>query len=275
MLSVFRKSLHFCLILLFAVVISFSGISQVYCYESTASHQVLQKVLEHVAKTIEQEKSAMVVFDLDDTLFSPAMRMRQVLIDFAVNTPGVPADLKAKAEALNEETVCYEIDDTLKNMGITNKALIQKIKAFYSKEAFTSKYLKYDVPNPGAVEYVKALYSAGAKICYLTGRGENQMGEGTINALKDAGFPYGNTSSVLLLKRNGGSTTNFKKEELLKLMKNENIVASFDNEPANVNMMKATLGKECNVVYLNTRHSGNAAVVPAGIPAIKNFLQNK
>jgi len=275
MLNLFRKFSRYFLILFIAFAVSFSNISQAYCYEAAGSRNVLQQALDRAAKIAAQGKNALIVFDLDDTLFSPAMRMRQVLIDFAANTPGVPSGLKAKAEALTEATACYEIDDTIKNMDVTDKELAKKIKDFYNEQAYTSKYLKYDVPNTGAVEYVKAARMCGAKVCYLTGRDDDRMGEGTIASLKDSGFPYGDTGTVLILKKEPVSSVKFKKEELVKLMKDGAIVASFDNEPKNVNMMKETLGKDCLVIYLKTRHSGNAVPVEPGILEVDNFSLSK
>lgn len=270
MLNYFKKSSRFLMVIAAFIAITFSSLSIALSKEAAHSPQVLHQAVELVQKACAAGKDAVVVFDLDDTLFSPSMRSRQLFIKYA-ESHTVPAGFKAKAEALTEQSVCYDVADTLKAMGINDKQLAKAIQDYCYREGEKSEYFKYDVPNPGAVEYVKAMRLNGARICYLTGRHKNPSEPGTIEAIKNAGFPYGDTESVLLLKDAQTSTVNFKREELKKLMKEAAVIACFDNEPGNVNMMKETLGKDGLVVFLDTRHSPGAKPVTPGIPWVKNF----
>ena len=210
-----------------------------------------------------------VVFDLDDTLFQTAPRHKAILAAWAQTPAGAP--YAAAIAALPVERISYDIGDTAKTLGIPD-ALVPGLKQFWADRFFTSEYVQYDTPNPGAVAYANALQQAGAEVVYLTGRSET-MGDGTEKALKAFGFPWNpqHGSTALMLKATAAQhDVDFKAAASRSIAATGTVVASIDNEPANVNMFHDVL-PEATTVLLGNVHSPNPAPLHAGIAVLAAF----
>jgi hypothetical protein len=123
---------------------------------------------------------------------------------------------------------------------------------------FSNEYVRFDTPLADAPLFFGGLHARGVHIVYLTGRSAEEMGEGTLRALRIHGFPIDpirwrttlimkeGTNKALItpdmseedrrtaLKR---SDEAFKREAFARIRDMGTVVASIDNEPGNVNRL--------------------------------------
>ncbi|HEY9722143.1 MAG TPA: HAD family hydrolase [Oscillatoriaceae cyanobacterium] len=229
----------------------------------------LATVLAEDGRLAAKHQHPIVVFDLDDTLFATADRNLAIIKEWAATPDGAP--YRQKLDALTRDQIPYDIDGVLEANGVPAKDM-PAITTFWAKRFFTSDYVKYDRPEPGAVDYVRAVLKSGAQVVYLTGR-PSSMEPGTRAALIKAGFPWdskGKTVRLLLKSQSHQKDAAFKYQAALELAKTGTIVAGFDNEPANVNAIHKAAPKAL-VVYLKTVHSANPPAVDPGIVQLANY----
>lgn len=229
--------------------------------------QVLRKVLHEVGRS--RAATPVVIFDLDDTLFHVAPRQKRIFDEFFA----IPANAKAfRAEAgklgrMPWQEHCYSWKDSLVKAGLAdNPAFSASFTAFWTRRFMSDAYVATDVPVAGAVAYVRSLHAAGAKLVYLTARPFPMSGRGTLAGLGNAGFPLPDArdqrSPIVLMRQLPGSAERepssdvaFKKMMAAKLVADGNkVVATFENEPGNLNGMLEVLPGAIGV-FVDTRHS--------------------
>ncbi|MFW7381676.1 MAG: HAD family acid phosphatase [Oligoflexus sp.] len=122
---------------------------------------------------------------------------------------------------------------------------------------FTNPYLAYDQAFPLAVEFVQACRDLGTDLVYLTGRDEPGMGQGTRQGLRDLGFPFDEDGVHLLLKPTPEqSDVDYKKDALGKIDQLGYVIAAFENEMRNLNMI-AEHYPDALMIYRQTLQSPN------------------
>ncbi|MEM9192395.1 MAG: HAD family hydrolase, partial [Myxococcota bacterium] len=131
---------------------------------------VLQRILERVAGIAEAGGIPVVVFDLDGTLFDNRPRTLQILLDYADEVEDEFADVAGCLRSLTVERVAYLLSTTLRTVGLTHVDVVRDITHFWRERFFSDDYLQFDLPNPGAPEYVTACHESGATILYLSAR---------------------------------------------------------------------------------------------------------
>jgi hypothetical protein len=213
---------------------------------------VLQRILASVAEHPTKPAPA-VVFDLDATLFDNRPRTLEILMEYREEVAPVDPDLAEKLLSLEVGRIHYLLTDTLKTCGIYRSDIVKRISAFWHERFFTDEYVACDAPLAGAPEYVRACYEAGAVVVYLTGRDIPGMLAGTVAKLRDDGFPIAVAGTELVLKPDPNmSDEAFKRTALPTLDRVGDLIAFFDNEPANCNLAKAMF-PEATVVLLETQ----------------------
>ncbi|HOT74826.1 MAG TPA: HAD family acid phosphatase [Candidatus Wallbacteria bacterium] len=233
--------------------------------------ELLGETLKACEKAVAEKQLPVVVFDLDSTLFDNAPRNRAIIEEFAETVKDKYPDFYKAVKAMKNENLAYSLDDTLKNIGISDDKILKELKKVWYDKFFTDKYVVLDKAYEGAVDYVTKLHKAGAKIVYLTGRDTPDMEKGTLQSLKDYKFPIGDTNSVLLTKPEKKiKDDEYKKTASAEIMKMGKVVASFDNEPKNVNLFKEVFPGAI-IVFVETNHSPKAVPVNASIPWIKSW----
>ena len=87
----------------------------------------------------------------------------------------------------------------------------------------------------GARAFAQAVHDAGAVVVYLTGRDLPNMALGSFASLRDLGFPIGCIGTELVVKP-AFETPDvvFKRSVAPDLSRLGTVVATFDNEPGNV-----------------------------------------
>lgn len=233
--------------------------------------ELLEEVLKACEKAVSEKHTPVVVFDLDSTLFNNGPRNRAIIEEFAETVKDKHPDFYKAVKAMKDEHLAYSLDDTLKNIGVNDEKVLKELKKVWYDKFFTDKYVVLDQAYDGAADYVNKLHKAGAKIVYLTGRDTPDMEKGTIQSLKDSKFPIGDTNSILLTKPEKKiKDDEYKRTASADILKMGKVIASFDNEPKNVNLFKETFPGAI-IVFVETNHSPKAVPVAAGIPWIKSW----
>ena len=206
--------------------------------------QLLQ-VLADIEMTVGAERLPIVLFDLDDTLFCTSQRDLLIIREFAADHRRQYPDFYELSQTLVPSQMGWSVTDALVAAGLSpNNEALGPFKEFWSGLFFSDTYSAFDLPNPGAVDYVWACYNAGALVYYLTGRGVSARGlttgmeQGTARSLTTRGFPFWTGRAELELKKNPKEKDADYKARALALVKSlhGSVVATFDNEPANVNV---------------------------------------
>jgi hypothetical protein len=216
---------------------------------------VLASVLDRIAAYVEDEqaRTPVVVFDLDATLYDNRPRTLEILMEYREAILDDDPQTAAALSILTPEHIEYLLSDTLRACGISGAQLISEITRFWHDRFFADAYLKHDAPLDGAAEFVRACHDTGSIVVYLTGRDLPGMLLGTVESLRDCGFPIGIAGTELVLKPDANLPDEaFKRGALPTMNRLGDVIAFFDNEPANCNLAKQMF-PEATVVLLETQ----------------------
>jgi hypothetical protein len=241
---------------------------------ATQQHELLQRIVTRSAHDPSGDRgkpTPVVCFDLDGTLFDNRPRTAAILKELAETWRTSHPDMAARLRSANPEQMAYLLTDTLERLAITDTARVAEAQTFWRDRFFGDDHLRYDVPVPGAVEFAKACYAKGATLVYLTGRDLPLMGLGTFKSLRDVGFPIGVPGTELVLKPDAAMPDEaFKRLEAPKLARVGEIIASFDNEPANCNtLLEQNPG--CESILIDTQHLPGAPPLAPGVKVLGDF----
>lgn len=241
--------------------------------------------LRQILTKINESKPALVVFDLDSTLFDVAPRFEKVLLDFSreQNFNEKFSQFTDLFQKIKVQKGDWGLRDIIERAGETffkekklSDEVIQNfrldLKNYWIQKFFTNEYLQHDIPYPGAVEFVQEISKQGHQIVYLTGRDIHRMGPGSLETLKKWNFPLGTPQHQLVLKPHQDlEDAGFKRDWFLNLPENKySQIWFFENEPANIDLIRAT-GKPIQIVFFDSTHS-RQAVPPTDLPWIQNFI---
>ena len=232
----------------------------------------LEKAVRKVEQRTAAGRSTLAIFDLDGTLFDNRTRtifiLREISERFDSKTPELSA---AFGEYLDLSVVDYSLDVTLKRMGVRHPAEIAFIKSEWAKRFFSDEYQKYDLPLAGARAYVERVHRAGATVIYLTGRDVGRMLVGTTEVLRLYGFPVGVAGTMTIVKEVFEKDDElFKKEVSEYIDRLGEVVAIFENEPANSNILQARFPGAASF-FVTTQHRPGAPALNPGIVKIPDF----
>ena len=212
-----------------------------------------------------------VVFDLDGTLMDNRPRTLAILREFAAHCRDRDADLARRLDASRPADLAYLLADSLDRMGAREHALAAEVEAFWRDRFFADGHLVHDTAVPGAVEFARACHEAGAVLVYLTGRDRPFMGSGTLQSLRDLGFPIDDPATELILKPDAATPDEaFKRLAAPGLARLGEVVAAFDNEPGNCNVFLASY-PDAHVVFVETQHMPGAPALSAGVETLCDF----
>lgn len=201
------------------------------------SNRQYSDVLQQILDRIDPTKKQMVIFDVDSTLMNTSPRNYRILVEAA----GIYPELTPYVAKLTEASLGWNIMDDLKSTGFSNGRVIQKLTEFWARRFFTNKYVLYDTPYEGAVDFVRELYNRGIFIYYLTGRDVPGMYDGTFDSLRICGFPIGDKTATTLHCKPCFEIADidFKKEAIREITQmGMEVLATFENEPGNANTFK-------------------------------------
>lgn len=212
---------------------------------------------------------AVVVFDLDSTLFDNKPRQARILREFgqAANVAPLTACQPSHFDS------GWDLRAAMQGCGLSVEEaehLYPEAKRFWLTRFFTSDYCIEDVAIAGAPQFVKAVARAGATICYVSGRPE-QMRQGTLDAMRKCGFlPPGERVHLVLKPFAAMHDDEFKRQAHKKIAELGEVVAVFDNEPTHVNDYRRQF-PDATIVHLATDHSGRPVALLEGILSVPHF----
>lgn len=238
-----------------------------------ATAHPLDVVSERVKATKAEGKVPVVVFDLDDTLFRTGHRHKAIFTEWAAKLPAEHKAIGEKLAAMDGNDFPWSSDELMDKIGVP-EALREAADKEWGDAFFSSKYLHVDPPIKGAADYVNALHKEGAYVCYLTGRDSERMQEGTEASLKAGGFPVPGTERVKLFLKPVAKDKDidFKTKAVEEIKALGPVVASFDNEPKNINMMHEAFA-DATMVYLDVVHSPNPPPLTDVALTVKDFTK--
>ncbi|MCM2268453.1 MAG: hypothetical protein NDI60_11860 [Elusimicrobiales bacterium] len=236
----------------------------------------LKAVIAAVAERTARKRSTLAIFDLDGTLFDNRTRtifiLREISEKFSEKVPELSA---AFERFLDLGAVDYSLEVTLKRLGVKHPAEVSFIKQEWARRFFSDEYQKYDMPILGAKAYVESVHRAGATVIYLTGRDVGRMLVGTTEVLRLYGFPVGVAGTMTIVKKEFEQDDGiFKKEVSEYIDRLGEVVAVFENEPANSNLLAARFPRAASF-FVKTQHRPDAPELAAGIAVIKDFRLKK
>lgn len=232
---------------------------------------ILNKILGDVTAAYNKKERPMVIFDVDGTLLDNRHRIFRILNEFSKEKQYITPEAAQQLATLTIPKIQYKLTDTLAAVGITNPVVVQNAAAFWGERFFSEPYLKYDQPTPGSVDFVRRLYSNGARIVYLTARDVPRQLLGTVKSLRDFGYPIGIQGTELIMKPTmQAQDAVFKQDVMYYLRHYGKVIAVFDNEPENANLFHRTF-PEATVIHYQAPHKPNAPPLAQGIQKIVAF----
>jgi hypothetical protein len=221
---------------------------------------------------------ALVVFDLDSTLFDVSPRLEKILLDFAdepENKKRFPEQVKL-FKNIKTHRADWGIMNALKRAGLddAHPEFQIAVKDYWHERFFSNHYLQYDLPYDGAIEFVQTLHGLNVDIAYLTGRDVARMSPGTEQILEKWQFPLDAKAQLVLKPHKSMDDAEFKTDWFVDAQKkNYQHIWFFENEPVNIHALQ----KKCpavEIIFFESTHAGKAHP-PEDIPKIINFLMKK
>jgi hypothetical protein len=249
--------------------------SSLHATTPTEQRATLREVLrrsrgDHVRAT-PTNSLPVVVFDLDGTVMDNRPRTVAILREFARRCRHHDPELALRLEAARPHDLDYLLSDSLQRLGAYRAELLVEMQTFWRERFFADGHLNHDVAVPGSVDFARACHRAGACVVYLTGRDLPLMGMGTFASLRDLGFPIGVPATQLVLKPHAETPDEaFKRALAPDLARIGRVVAVFDNEPANCNVMLAQY-PDAYIVFVDTQHMPGAPALAAGVRVVRDF----
>lgn len=212
-----------------------------------------------------------VVFDLDGTILDNRPRVAVILEELAEHWRELHPEAAARLAHVRVEDIVYDTVANLELLGVRDPALQSAAVAFWKERFFSDDYIRHDAPVPGSVEFVHRLYDTGVNIVYLTGRDLPKMALGTFASLRDRGFPIGRVGTSLVTKPDFETPdATFKREVAPALRRTGEVLAVFDNEPANCNLLLAA-HPETVAVFVDSHHAPDPPPLHDGVHVIDSF----
>ncbi|MBM3382560.1 MAG: hypothetical protein FJY29_08995 [Betaproteobacteria bacterium] len=228
--------------------------------------------------TVNNGKSAVIVFDLDGTLFDVGHRTLGILKRW-MSSPECshfPKPLIKKIEGIGFNHIGYSLSHAFENAGLDMRnpdvmEVLVTVERFWRKKFFDGETLvEFDAVYTGASEFVWFCKKMGLKIVYLTGRSHKVMHAGTCRQLEKFGFPLEDAELILKLNTVTDDAV-FKEEAFRAIAAKHNIVGNFENEYVNIRGMVQCEPRAVHVV-VDSQHSGRpVAALPEKVYRIQSF----
>lgn len=238
-----------------------------------AQSDFLRRILARVAEaTARRGPRAVLVFDLDGTLYDNRPRTVHILHELAKLWQASRPEIAAKLALAAPGRLAYTLADTLKKLDIDDAQIVSEATIYWKDRFFQDPYMVHDVALAGAARFVTEAYEKGGNVIYLTGRDMPNMSLGSWKSLRDHGFPIGASGAELVCKpRFEIADERYKADVAGELSRLGEVVAVFDNEPANCNALLASY-PDCLSVLLDTQRTPTAPDPVKGVITIKDFV---
>lgn len=218
---------------------------------------------------------AVLVLDLDGTLMDNRPRTAAILRDLGEAWRDRHPEASRALLGCTADRLAYLLSDSLRRLEVVDPALVGEATEYWRSRFFADEDLRHDVALEGAVQFVRACHARGATIVYLTGRDLPMMGLGTFASLRTLGFPLGVAGVEFILKPDAQMADEaFKRMIAPTLARVGEVVASFDNEPANCNLFKEFY-PDADIVFVDTQHVPGAPALRPDVSIVGDFATAK
>ncbi len=215
------------------------------------------------------------VLDLDGTLMDNRPRTAQIMRDLGEAWRERHPEAARALAGATASGLAYLFSDSLRRLKIVEPALVAEATDYWRQRFFRDDDLRHDVALNGSVQFVRACHQRGATVVYLTGRDLPAMGLGTFASLRTLGFPLGIAGVEIILKPDAQMADEaFKRMVAPTLARVGEVVASFDNEPANCNLFKEAY-PQADVVFVDTQHVPGAPPLRPDVAIVADFAGAK
>lgn len=239
-----------------------------------------KKLLQSLIAKIEAAQKPVAIFDLDGTVFDVVYRTMEILKRFLAQTEirsRFPEQV-ATCEKIRHQDHHYTLQATLAAVGLdpyleNNAQFMHLAENFWFRHFFKDELLLFDVAYPGAQACVTDFHKRGVHIVYLSGRDIPNMSKGTIESLEKGGFPcHGHNVTLFLKPAFGQDDLLFKKQAIETIKQTGEIIATFDNEPANVEMFLKAFPKALHFHH-NTHFARAVELKGENLHVVKDFVE--
>jgi hypothetical protein len=232
---------------------------------------LLRRILENARAKADAGACPVVVFDLDGTLIDNRPRVVAILHELGESWRDKHPEAAARCRAATIDDIGYGVIENLQRLGVEEAWLHEEGLNFWKARFFTDHYQVHDVEVPGAVAFARAVHETGALVVYLTGRDLPGMALGTFKSLRDLGFPIGTMGAKLVTKPAFEiPDTEFKRSVARDLGRFGEVVAVFDNEPANCNLLLEAY-PSCESVFVDSQHAPDPPALEPRVHVIDTF----
>ncbi|MDR0967069.1 MAG: haloacid dehalogenase-like hydrolase [Myxococcales bacterium] len=233
----------------------------------------LQRILDRIQAKTSRQSSSLAIFDLDGTLFDNRPRtayiLRQIADQFEAELPQLVQAVDGHV-LQDLSLIQYGPLATLDLLGVTDERERELVTEQWAKRFFTDEYQRFDLPLPGAKSFVSQVYEAGATVIYLTGRDVGML-VGLTETLRMCGFPVGVVGTMTMTKKDFNEDDGIFKESVAAYLDRlGEVVAIFENEPANSNLLQKLFPGAVSM-FLLTQHRNDAPPLADGIVRIRDF----
>lgn len=238
--------------------------------DARAQSALLRRILDRVREEAARGP-AVVVFDLDGTLMDNRPRVVAILHELGHHWREIHPEAALCCARAAADDIGYGFVENLRRLGVHGASLHEEGFAFWKQRFFADPHVRHDVEVTGARAFAQAAHDAGATIVYLTGRDLPNMALGSFASLRDLGFPIGVIGTELVVKpRFETADADFKRAVAPDLKRLGRVVASFDNEPANVNIF-LDAHPESIGVFLDTQYAPDPPALDPRAQVIHSF----
>jgi beta-phosphoglucomutase-like phosphatase (HAD superfamily) len=235
-----------------------------------AARDLFARILDRCRRP-EGAPTPVVVLDLDGTLMDNRPRTAAILRDLAERWAERHPQASERLRRCDPNELVYLLSDSLRKLGVVESALVAEASDYWRGRFFTDDDLRHDVALEGAVDFVRACHDRGATVVYLTGRDLPMMGLGTFSSLRTLGFPIGVAGVEIILKPDAQMADEaFKRMVAPTLARVGEVVASFDNEPANCNLFHEAYPR-AEIVFVDTQHVPGAPALRPEVSVVADF----
>jgi hypothetical protein len=222
----------------------------------------LSRILDQVKEAYKMRERPVVLVRLEDTLFDARPRMSQLLNDYAkqklVSRPKDAEKIKTTPISAMQDTATA----TLSTIGLSEPAIVNGAQAFWFKHRNEDGYLQVDTPSSGAVSFIRALYSAGARVLYYSERDISTL-QGTNQALRAQGFPIGIFATELVMKPLSSTQDAVFKQQLVNYVRHySQLIAVFTSNANDVNIFKRAFPAATCVYYAPPTTKSDPTLLP-------------
>lgn len=233
--------------------------------------ELLASIIERGKAFLAAGKRAVVVFDLDGTLMDNRPRTVTILRELGQTWHAKAVESAAALLDVTPPKLAYLVRDSLGRLGVEDEELLADGEMFWRDRFFTDDYQQHDIALAGSVAYAQALYAAGVNIVYFTGRDLPKMALGSFKSLRDLGFPIGVVGTELVVKPYFEMPDEeYKRTEGPNLSRIGEVIAVFDNEPVNCNVLLEH-HPGCTSVFVDTQHFPNPPPLDPRVKIIADF----